>query len=68
MKIKSLEENRVVFADERIEKQKARQSKFATLIKQSQNLAEKRSKGRLTLEDLYEQQQMIIAMLEKMLE
>ena len=52
--------NKVVLADPRVEKQKQRQAKLAAL-------AEKRQKGQLKLEDLFEQQRIIIEMLEELL-
>lgn len=58
---KQTQGNRVVFGDERLERQSQRQARLAAL-------AEKRGKGRLTLEDIFEQQQVIIEMLNELLE
>lgn len=54
---KGEKEIKVIFADEKQEKQKQRQSRLLA------TLADKKAKGKLTLEDIYEQNQIIIEML-----
>lgn len=57
---KGEKEIKVIFADEKQEKQKQRQPKLAAL-------ANKKKQGKLTLEDVYKQNQIIIEMLEDLL-
>lgn len=61
MRLMQIKDNKVVFGNDRKEHQAQRQARFAAL-------AEKRGKGRLTLEDIFEQQQVIIEMLNELLE
>lgn len=61
MKVKFLKENQVIFADERIEKQKARLAKLIAL-------KEKKKLSKLTLEDIDEKLDIVLEMLEEVLE
>ncbi len=60
MKAVKVEGNKIVFADEKQEKQKQRQSKLAAI-------ADKKAKGKLTLEDVDAKLDVIIEMLEELL-
>lgn len=57
MRLKQVNGNKVVFADHKIEQQKQRQAKLAAL-------AEKKAKGKLTLEDIHAKLDVIIEMLQ----
>jgi len=60
LKAVKVEGNKIVFADEKQEKQKQRQSKLAAI-------ADKKAKGKLTLEDVDAKLDVIIEMLEELL-
>lgn len=57
---KSKEGVKVVFADEKLEKQQQRQAKLAAL-------ADKKAKGKLTLDDLDAKLDVVLEMLEELL-
>ena len=59
MQPKQVQGNNVVFADEKQEKQKQYQAKRDAL-------ADKKAKNKLTLADIYEQNMLIIEMLEEL--
>lgn len=56
MQLKRVQSNKVIFVDEKREKQEQRQSKHSAL-------AEKKAKGKLALEDVDEKLDVIIEML-----
>ncbi len=60
MQLKQVEGNKVVFADPKIEKKNQRQAKLAAL-------AEKKAKGKLTLEDVDEKLDVIIEILQDLM-
>jgi len=60
MRPKQIQDNKVVFADEKHEKKQQLQSKLAAL-------ADKKAKGKLTLEDVNEKLDVIIEMLQDLM-
>jgi len=60
MRLKQVQGNKAVFSDEKQEKQLQRQSKLAAL-------AERKTKGKLTLEDIDEKLNVIIEMLQDLM-
>lgn len=60
MLLKQAQGNKVVFADEKQEKEKQRQTKLTAL-------AGKKAKGKLTLEDVDEKLDVVLEMLEELL-
>lgn len=56
MRLKQVQGNKAVFADEKQEKEKQRQSKLAALVN-------KKKQGKLTLDDIYKQNKIIIELL-----
>jgi len=60
MRLKQVQGNKAVFADEKQEKQEQRQAKLATL-------AEKKKQGKLTLEDVDAKLDVIIEMLQDLM-